>query len=165
MVFPAIWVLWAQEVAMGIKINRWTFGWCRWRFQIDWGTWSRPDPKSPIDWNKSGLEGFIGWGKQVFDQKWSKADLEKLFRTRPEWRKLVALGGARAHYVRLLLARELFQEPEVGKNVDDGLSDLEAALDLDKTEMEDATWTISQREQTRTIGPGTAAGPKPFLEE
>lgn len=149
---------------MGIRVHRWTFGWLKWRFQFDWGRWSRPDPKAPIDWGKSGLDGFLVWGKQVFDQKWTKSDLEKLFKTRPEWRKLVALGGAKSHYVRLLLARELFQEPSPGKTVEDGLSDLEAALDLDKTEMNDPTWTISQHEKTTTIGPGTAANPRPFLE-
>lgn len=148
---------------MGIKITRWTLGWLRWRFQLDWGTWTRPDPRAPIDWTKSGLDEFTAWGKQVFGQKWSKQDLERLFRTRPEWRRLVALGGARSHYIKLLLARELFQEPETNKAADEGLSALEDALDLDQTDMDDATWTISQRDKTGTVGPGTAVSPKKLI--
>lgn len=165
MLWPSIWVVWGQEVAVGVRVNRWTFGLARWRFQLDWGHWVRPDPKAPIDWTKSGLEGFLSWGQQLFDQKWNRSDLDRLFRSRPEWRRLVALGGANSHYVRLLLARELFQEPEA-KPVEEGLSALEAALDLDETELEDATWTISQRDTTRTtVGPGTAATPKRHLED
>ena len=164
MLWPAVWVLWNQEVAIGVRIHRWTVGLGRWRFQCDWGNWNRADPKAPIDWNSSGLEGFTAWGKQIFDQKWTRADLDRLFKSRPEWRRLVALGGAHAHYVRLLLARELFQEPEATKPAEEGLSALEAALDIDQTEIEDATWTISQRDTTRTQGPGTAANPRRNLE-
>ena len=165
MLFPAIWVLWNQDVAVGVRVHRWTFGWGRYRYQLDWGRWDRPDPKNPIDWAKAGLDGFLIWGKQMFDQRWGKTDLDRLFRNRPEWRRIVALGGARAHYVRLLLARELFHEPEASRAPEEGLSALEAALDLEDADIQDETWSISQRDTTRHAGPGTMVPPRPFVED
>lgn len=164
MLWPAGWVFKNQEVVFGVSIDRWTFGWLRWRFQLDIGLYLRPDPKAPIEWSKSGLDGFLNWGKEVFQQKWGRADLDRLFRNRPEWKRLIALGGANPHYVRLLLARELFQEPESARPIGDGLSALEAALEIDETEIEDNTWSISQPDQTKTAaGPGTALPHKPNL--
>ena len=164
MLFPAVWVFKKQEVVFGVTIDRWTVGWLKWRFQLDIGLFSRPDPKAPIEWSTSGLDGFLNWGKQVFQQKWGRADLDRLFRNRPEWKRLVALGGANPHYVRLLLARELFQEPESIRPIEEGLSALEAALEINETEIEDPTWSISHADPSRTAaGPGTVLPPKPNL--
>ena len=167
MLFPAIWVLWAQDVAVGVMVHRWTIGWARWRFQLDWGRWQRADINAPIEWSTSGLDGFLAWGRNVFEQKWGKEDIDHLFKVRPEWKRLVALGGAHPHYIRLLLAREIFEErrsaiqPEEG-----GLSALEAALDINQTEdASDDTWTISQRDSEQSQASGTVLPPKPYLDD
>jgi hypothetical protein len=133
--WPTIWVEWNIEPVLGVWVKRWTIGVGQARFQLDWGRWERPDPKAPLDWKLSGLDGFLGWSRKLFGRNWGRTDIERLFKDRPEWRHLVGMGGARAHYVRLLLARELFETPEQrlgpgGKGAQ-GLSALEAAFELD----------------------------------
>lgn len=135
LLWPSAWVEWNLEPVLGVFIHRWTFAVGRARLQIDWGRWERRDPRALIDWRASGLDGFLTWAKKTFGQTWGRTDIERLFKDRPEWRHLVGLGDARAHYVRLLLARELAAAPTARlgpeREASEGLSALESALEME----------------------------------
>lgn len=146
MLWPSVWVLPDLEPTLGVRLTRWTLGWGQARFQLDWGVSDRRDPALGVDWSTSGLDGFLVWGRRVFGKQWGRADLERLFQAHPPWRTVVALGGGRAHYVRLLLARELMASPSAKARADgSGLSALEAALDLQAPDsLAEPTWSISK---------------------
>lgn len=161
LLWPAAWVEWGLEPVLSVRVHRWTLGVGRARVQLDWGVWNRRDPKALIDWRASGLDGFLAWARSAFSQSWGRGDLDRLFRERPEWRALVGLGDGRAHYIRLLLARELASAPasRLGpeREMAEGLSALETALGMDEGLLES-----TGAEASRTAG-ASAATPPPQL--
>lgn len=129
MILPAIWGEFGLESGLDVRLSRWTVGWCQWRAQLDVGRWRRLDPSAPLDWEKQGLDDFLAWSRRIFGKAWGRPELEKLFMRAPEWRKVVVYGDAHAHYIRVLLAREMMaaheapivaNSPEIGHWEEDG---------------------------------------------
>lgn len=164
LLWPCAWVDWATEPSLGVRITRWNVGIGYARFRMNWGWNSRPDPLGKIDWESSGLAGFLEWSQRVFGKSWRRTDLDALFRQRPEWHRLVSLGGADAHYVRLLLARELFEAPRTSTQTlrtdMTGLSALEAALEMDEAAATALTGLSDDRGTTRPPPAKPAIAPR-----
>ena len=107
LIWPAVWVQPLLEPSLDVRLHRWTVGWWRWRFQCDFGTWLPLAVDGPIDWERLGVDSYLAWTKKTFGRNWGRADVERLFRRDPAWRRLAVLGTAQNHYVKVTLARAM----------------------------------------------------------
>lgn len=107
LVWPACWIEWNVEPALGVRLHRATVGWGRWRVQLDVGRWRPVLLEGPIDWDAMGVDGYLAWARKMFSKPWGRADVERLFNRDPSWKRLTLMGTAHAHYIRVLLARAM----------------------------------------------------------
>lgn len=141
--WPSLMVETQVDLGADVQSARWTLVLGRRRWQMDFARYTPRATAGKIDWSTGpgGAEEMLRWAKKVFRRNWTKADLEKLFAKKPEWRRLVIQSGARHHYVRVLLARELMDQ-ESGLNQVEPLprapaaaaEQLAAALRMPKTD-------------------------------
>lgn len=111
-VWPSLWVEPGLEPSLDVRVTRWTLGWARWRAQCDVGVWCPLQVDGPIDWERLGVDDFLTWARRTFTRRWGRADVDRLFRQEPSWRRLAVLGTTRNHYVRVLLARAMLAAPD-----------------------------------------------------
>lgn len=113
LILPAAWIEPGREVSLEVKVLRLTVGWGFWRAQLDLGTFDPIDLDGPVDWERLGVDGYLAWSRRIFGRKWSRMDVERLFRQDPAWRHLAVLGTAHNHYVRVVLARAMMATPDL----------------------------------------------------
>lgn len=140
LIWPAAWVEPSLKPSVDVSVVRVTAGWLRWRFQCDFGTWTPVDVDGPIDWERLGIDSYLAWTKKTFGRNWGRADVERLFRREPAWRRLAVLGTAHNHYVKVTLARAMMSA--VDAPVASGLVGATGGVDADKsTSTSQRAWT------------------------
>lgn len=130
LIWPATWLQLGLEPSLEVRVSRLSLGWGSWRAQIDLGVWTPLVLSGPIEWERLGVDSYLSWAKQAFGRSWGRIDVERLFRADPSWRRLVMMGTAHNHYVRVLLARAMLSAadaPELGAN--DSLGTVVAGLE------------------------------------
>lgn len=105
--WPSMWAKIGMKPSVEVDLNSLYIGFGFWRLQLNLGKHSPVDMNGPIDWQASGLDQFLTWAKKSFMKNWSRGDLDRLFSKEPRLRVLVLKGGAKNHYVRIMLAREI----------------------------------------------------------
>lgn len=107
LILPSAWISVGEEPSLSVTCSRITFGWLRFRFRIEWGSRRVYRTSGTVDWSGGEMEDFRRWINSRFASQWSRDDLNGFFNNHPRWRKLIGYSGTRAHYTRILLAREI----------------------------------------------------------
>ena len=142
LLWPAAWIEPNMEPSLGVRVHRITLGWLQWRCQCDLGNWQPIEMEGPIDWKGLGIDDYLAWSKKTFQRNWSRADVERLFRKEPAWRRLALLGSARNHYVRVVLARAMLSAQETTVSPA-GVSEAVPVVDGKPTSTSQKAWTGS----------------------
>ncbi len=124
LLWPAAWIEVGLEPSLEVRLTRVSVGWGPWRAQLDLGVWTPLSVAGPIDWERLGVDSYLAWAKKAFGRKWGRIDVERLFRTDPSWRRLVMMGTAENHYIRVLIARAMLSAkdiPDLGSNEELGM--------------------------------------------
>lgn len=112
LVWPAIWVEPHREPSLDVSLTRVSIGWLQWRAQCDLGCWRPLNPQGPLDWEALGVNDYLVWARRTFSKNWGRADVERLFRNEPAWRRLCMMGTFHNHYIRVAVARAMLVAPE-----------------------------------------------------
>ncbi len=111
LLWPAVWVEPKREPSLDVTVTRLSVGWLRWRAQCDFGRWHPIDVFGALDWEHLGVDAYLQWTKRTFGRNWGRADVERLFRQEPAWRRLCMMGTLNNHYIRVAVARAMLLAP------------------------------------------------------
>jgi hypothetical protein len=118
LLWPAVWLRLGQERGLWVRQSFLTFGWGTFRWRLTLGQDHTPDVRRTPQWEEVDGDRFLAWAQATFGGTWDRPSAQAFFRRHPRWRNLVTQGGLQAHYVRVLLAREMLAEAPVAVATD-----------------------------------------------
>lgn len=114
-IFPTVWFRLNCKPSLEITVNKFTFAFALYRLQLNFGKYKKISFEGPIEWEELGFNEFFQWSKRKFNRDWNRIDVEKLFTLEPKLKKVIIMGTAHNHYVRVLLARAMLSAQENGR--------------------------------------------------
>ena len=114
---PSWWFENGLEPDLVCRINRHTFGFARFRFQVDLGK-VLFRPSDALDWDQSALPQWMGWAIRSGHPGVTKDQVVGLLSRRPDFMRIVLMDGISSHYGRLLFLEEVIQSGSVASHPD-----------------------------------------------
>lgn len=114
-IMPALWV---ADGSLGLQARyfKFTIGFLKWRAEIVVGKQIK-EPSGPLDWDKSGFSEFIKWAGKWNKKAIPKSSIDKwLMNT--DWERFIKMGGAKYHYGRIILVRDIMDGKNLGIDSD-----------------------------------------------
>lgn len=108
LIWPALWCRRGIVRGLFIEETTWTVGWGYWRWQWTCGLDQTPDLSHPASWQQVEGPAFLEWAQKTFGGDWPRERAQEFFRIHGRWRDLVTQGHLDNHYLRILMAREMW---------------------------------------------------------